>query len=654
MGDPLYMPAVRKEQRRVAALLQVDADPPRHKKKRKPLSGEMFWCSHLDPEGNHRDPALDYIRQAFREDPKMTLDDLRTGFRYIKEKNDALFDKAKQEDDTGFGKKRNRRRDIGSKSVDFDPRTKHRDKENEYKNLRNNLSKSSDELKLPNIKETNLIGRLCRKEKKDDGKERMHVRLPNQNENARDGERRHPEFLRSKKRGSYRSRGSRKNRNKYDSDSAFGDTTDDEYPDDPRTLLSDSGMARTPSELSEMEPHLRYSHGMNPNPGGEEFTNSQLSKDSQGMMKITSFLSEKSFCSCGADHRVRAPCTECHRTEAHSKKCSKRRRGRRDERDRKRSERRGRRKDRDSQQALIGERDDRENPQTLIGEREPSQRCLKCGKVIKGSRETSYGSGIGRPWSRDSSESSGSYRLIRSSSESRIGTPEGDRNSARSRSVSPPRDLRDWNMKGRTSGENLLDDLERKLREGAFDYDLNVRSVDDINQTIRIPRDGDDNLKADDNLEHMRKPRGKIDMYREAYIRALSVARSRNLPSEPWMFGNRTSRAFVYSYYHYIPRRRPKDLEQGPEVKNESGQYEPPKIIKKRGAEMKMIFGNVNPDDYLPGGPKNPFEPNPLAYVKHERDGRVAKGLVGRRRVQMAKPTNMKSRKVSLKEREQV
>jgi hypothetical protein len=531
-------------------------------------------------------------------------------------------------------------------SPDFDERTKHRDKEKEYKNLRNNLSKSLDGLKLPNIKETNRIGR--RQEKEGDGKERMLVRLPKEDDDAIDGERHHPEFLRRKKRESVRSRGFRKSRgdrggrHANDGDSAYEDMSEDEYPADPMTLLSDSGMAGSPSDLSDMDPYLRYSHGVNPNPDGDEYMKRQMEKNAQKMMNITGFMSEKSFCSCGSGHREVAPCTECHRTEFHSKKCSRRRKDRMEGRGTKGA---------NNNRGLNPE--DIDNPQTLIGEREASHRCLKCGKAVK--REISYVSGMGRPWSRDSSASSGSYRLIRSSSESRIGTPEKDR-SSRSRSVSPPRG-KHVSIKNKTSGEMLLDNLERKLREGAFDYDVNVRSVDDIDQTLRIPRDGGDSLKADDKVMRMRKPRAKIDMYRDAYIKALSVARGRSLPSEPWMLGNRTSKAFVYSYYHYIPRRKPKSLGDGGEFGKDGGDeqmYEPPKYIKKRGAEMKMIFGNIDPDDYLPGGAKNPFEPNPLAYVKHERNTRPVKGLVGMRRVQEAKPSNLTNRKVAPEEKDNI
>ncbi|XP_077993554.1 uncharacterized protein LOC144447412 [Glandiceps talaboti] len=77
-----------------------------------------------------------------------------------------------------------------------------------------------------------------------------------------------------------------------------------------------------------------------------------------------------------------------------------------------------------------------------------------------------------------------------------------------------------------------------------------------------------------------------MDAYRQAYIKALAVARSRALPKEPWMLGTRTSRAFTFSYFTHVATCR---CGQCPQKAKEA---------KSKKSEMKMIFGDVKMMDY--------------------------------------------------------
>ncbi|XP_070536391.1 uncharacterized protein [Ptychodera flava] len=107
-------------------------------------------------------------------------------------------------------------------------------------------------------------------------------------------------------------------------------------------------------------------------------------------------------------------------------------------------------------------------------------------------------------------------------------------------------------------------------------------------------------------LKESRKPRQRasndvykhanMDAYRQAYLKALAVARSRALPKEPWMLGTRTSRAFTFSYFTHVSTCT---CGQCPKQ---------PREPKSKRNEMKMIFGDVKMMDY--------FKPPPVVKSK--------------------------------------
>ncbi|CAH1774294.1 unnamed protein product [Owenia fusiformis] len=96
--------------------------------------------------------------------------------------------------------------------------------------------------------------------------------------------------------------------------------------------------------------------------------------------------------------------------------------------------------------------------------------------------------------------------------------------------------------------------------------------------------------------------------YGEAYNRALADARAKRLPLEPWMLGQRTTNAYVYSYFSHLPN---KCLCGKCSTCDKPATIVPKRAKKsKKESEMKSIFGNLNVNDYYPGGNKNPLKLN--------------------------------------------
>lgn len=74
------------------------------------------------------------------------------------------------------------------------------------------------------------------------------------------------------------------------------------------------------------------------------------------------------------------------------------------------------------------------------------------------------------------------------------------------------------------------------------------------------------------------------DIHKNAYVSSLSVARSQDLPSEPWMLASRISHSCMFSYFTPIKNPISLDYKSTKEPKPEYG--------------MRDIFGSVRVDDY--------------------------------------------------------
>ena len=102
---------------------------------------------------------------------------------------------------------------------------------------------------------------------------------------------------------------------------------------------------------------------------------------------------------------------------------------------------------------------------------------------------------------------------------------------------------------------------------------------------------------------------------RQAYMLALAEAEKSRRPPESWMYFSRITPAFVFSYFDYVPPKPSEmcrecdqsinDPNTGIRASGSNGQATIKKTPKVK--EMKHIFGNLNVDDYFPGGKKNPF-----------------------------------------------
>ena len=97
---------------------------------------------------------------------------------------------------------------------------------------------------------------------------------------------------------------------------------------------------------------------------------------------------------------------------------------------------------------------------------------------------------------------------------------------------------------------------------------------------------------------------------RHAYATALATAQLRRpLPAESWMFGQRITRAFVFSYFGTSRKGGDGAGDNDADKTAKASKGKKKKKKKKKGkkmSEMKSIFGDVMPHDFYPGGKRNP------------------------------------------------
>ncbi|XP_066273468.1 uncharacterized protein [Branchiostoma lanceolatum] len=113
----------------------------------------------------------------------------------------------------------------------------------------------------------------------------------------------------------------------------------------------------------------------------------------------------------------------------------------------------------------------------------------------------------------------------------------------------------------------------------------------------------------------------KMEMHRQAYIKALSNARGRKLPREPWELATKTTRAYTFSYINHRPACRcEKCLQRKPREKKEKGI-----------PGMKLIFGEINMYDFYPRKKRKNAPKSPPPWVR-ERALQHSLSLMGIRR----------------------
>ncbi|XP_064618224.1 uncharacterized protein LOC135482262 isoform X2 [Liolophura sinensis] len=93
-----------------------------------------------------------------------------------------------------------------------------------------------------------------------------------------------------------------------------------------------------------------------------------------------------------------------------------------------------------------------------------------------------------------------------------------------------------------------------------------------------------------------------INIHRQAYLAALSVARSHQMPKDLSLLSRRFTRPFEFSYFRHIPHQKPCRCVECREQRI-SNSVTPRKVKAKKLSPMKAIFGNVRVEDYYPRRP---------------------------------------------------
>ena len=196
--------------------------------------------------------------------------------------------------------------------------------------------------------------------------------------------------------------------------------------------------------------------------------------------------------------------------------------------------------------------------------------------------------------------------------------------------------------------------MNQKIDRGDYDFEDKVPDINDVNTKLRF-RFRDKTEEAFFNLEEQQpeiveeppsyvKQQHGLTLYpngaKEAYLKALEAAQLAKLRAFINL-QNRLTRPYVFSYYENVPRKEQPlsgDEEEGEEEegrelgkekkkdkkdkdkkdkkdKESEKKEEPVKKekakkrfqLKGKRAEMRHIFGKIDPNDYYPGGVKNPF-----------------------------------------------
>lgn len=99
-----------------------------------------------------------------------------------------------------------------------------------------------------------------------------------------------------------------------------------------------------------------------------------------------------------------------------------------------------------------------------------------------------------------------------------------------------------------------------------------------------------------------RSHESNINIHRQAYLAALSVARCHQMPKDPSLLARRFTRPFEFSYFRHIPHQKPCRCVECREERI-SNSINPRKVKPKKLSPMKAIFGNIRVEDYYPRRP---------------------------------------------------
>ena len=161
------------------------------------------------------------------------------------------------------------------------------------------------------------------------------------------------------------------------------------------------------------------------------------------------------------------------------------------------------------------------------------------------------------------------------------------------------------------TAERYLQRINEKFSRGDFDWSNDVPDINDVNTTLQLEDEKEEESEITkseeveieiDEYPSRTKQQNGLTLYpdgvKEAYLKALQAAQMAKLDSF-LSLQQRISKPFVFSYFENVPLKGSSRFE-----KNEYG----PSKLKGKRAEMKHIFGKINPDDYYPGQKKNPIQ----------------------------------------------
>ncbi|KAK3602658.1 hypothetical protein CHS0354_024981 [Potamilus streckersoni] len=149
-------------------------------------------------------------------------------------------------------------------------------------------------------------------------------------------------------------------------------------------------------------------------------------------------------------------------------------------------------------------------------------------------------------------------------------------------------------------------DIEKIIQEDEGNY-FNSEADEDVFEDV----DGDDATLSSVRRFREAKPFPTVDpeIHKEAYLRALQEARGKRLARikkfEDFEEGFKLRRPNLFSYFPLWPIASEKCEQCGHVIGLRADQGNIPKSIKN-GKLMKHIFGDVKVDDYYPGGKGNP------------------------------------------------
>ena len=164
--------------------------------------------------------------------------------------------------------------------------------------------------------------------------------------------------------------------------------------------------------------------------------------------------------------------------------------------------------------------------------------------------------------------------------------------------------------------ERYLARINEKFDRGDFDWNNDVPDVNEVNTKLQLEDDKNEEnpeiLKPKevemeiDEFPSYRKQQNGLTLYpngaKEAYLKALQAAQMAKLDSF-LSLQHRISKPFVFSYFENVPRTGISSLAVCTPIREHKAEH---LILKGKRAEMKHIFGKINPDDYYPGQKKNP------------------------------------------------